>query len=184
VALETLEYDYNIRGWLLGTNRGYLSGSGDHFFGLELSYDKRVSQSNGQVGNTYQSALYNGNIGGTVWRSKTEESRRFQYDYFVKDHLGNVRMVLAEERKVEVYPIASMEGDLSQGSSPVSVSKLFYDIEDSKVVLNPNTSLSYANNNGSIPTRQDASQTNQTSQKVCKLKATGGLGADLGGAPR
>jgi RHS repeat-associated protein len=406
VALETLEYDYNIRGWLLGTNRGYLSGSGDHFFGFELSYDKRVSQSNGQVGNTYQSALYNGNIGGTVWRSKTdgerrkydfsydaanrlmkaeftqwtagswntsagvnfsmqmgdgvtpgsaydgngnilamkqyglllggqssliddlvysylpgsnklknvtdlvnntdtklgdfrssqrylsngkssssqdyhydvngnltrdlnkdigtaaqdgitynylnlpqsivvrnssggekgtisytydaagvklrktvsevgqpekvtlyvggsvyedgviqflgheegrirydatatEESNRFQYDYFVKDHLGNVRMVLAEERKVEVYPIASMEGDLSQGSSPVSVSKLFYDMEDSKVVLNPNTSLSYANNNGSIPTRQDASQTNQTSQKVYKLKATGGAG-DIG----
>jgi len=85
----------------------------------------------------------------TVWRSKTEESNRFQYDYFVKDHLGNVRMVLAEE----VYPIASMEGDLSQGSSPVSVSKLFYDMEDSKLVLNPNTSLSYANNNGSILTR-------------------------------
>jgi RHS repeat-associated protein len=123
--------------------------------------------------------LYNGNIGGTVWRSKTEESKRFQYDYFVKDHLGNVRMVLAEEQKVEVYPIASMEGDLSQGSSPVSVSKLFYDMEDSKVVLNPNTSLSYANNNGSIPTRQDASQTNQTSQKVYKLKATGGAG-DIG----
>jgi RHS repeat-associated protein len=125
--------------------------------------------------------LYNGNISGTLWRSKTEESKRFQYDYFVKDHLGNVRMVLAEERKVEVYPIASMEGDLSQGSSPVSVLKLFYDIEDSKVVLNPNTSLSYANNNGSIPTRQDAAQTNQTSQKVYKLKATGGSGADLGG---
>jgi RHS repeat-associated protein len=54
-------------------------------------------------------------------------------------------------------------------------------MEDSKVVLNPNTSLSYANNNGSIPTRQDAAQTNQTSQKVYKLKATGGAGADLGG---
>jgi hypothetical protein len=125
--------------------------------------------------------LYNGNISGTVWRSKTEESNRFQYDYFVKDHLGNVRMVLAEERKVEVYPIASMEGDLSQGSSPVSVSKLFYDMEDSKVVLNPNTSLSYANNNDSIPTRQDASQTNQTSHKVYNLKAMGIAGADLGG---
>lgn len=33
----------------------------------------------------------------------------FFYDYFVKDHLGNVRVVLTEEQQVDAYPPASME---------------------------------------------------------------------------
>ena len=33
----------------------------------------------------------------------------FQYDYMIKDHLGNVRMVLTEEQKTDMYPAATME---------------------------------------------------------------------------
>jgi len=35
----------------------------------------------------------------------------FAYDYLIKDHLGNVRMVLTEEVKPDNYPFATMETD-------------------------------------------------------------------------
>ena len=39
-ALETLNFDYNIRGWLLGTNRDFLSvpSSESNWFGFEVAY--------------------------------------------------------------------------------------------------------------------------------------------------
>ena len=110
VPLETQQYDYNIRGWLLGLNRNYLwsnssvnsnatqdatTSTGEAytgpqsntFFGFELGYDKTGSdQSNvsGSIGlsSVYASAQYNGNISGMVWKSANDiRLRKYDFSY-------------------------------------------------------------------------------------------------------
>jgi RHS repeat-associated protein len=80
LGLETLTYDYNIRGWLLGANRDYITGSSpiDHYFGFDLGYDKQAVSTLG----TYAAAQYNGNITGTVWKSKGDgQTRKYDFTY-------------------------------------------------------------------------------------------------------
>ncbi|MCP9752803.1 RHS repeat-associated core domain-containing protein [Ferruginibacter sp. HRS2-29] len=75
--VETLNYDYNIRGWLLGINRGYLSNSSTSYFGMELAYDKTTASVSGT---SYAAAQFNGNIGGMLWKTKGDGVNR-QYDF-------------------------------------------------------------------------------------------------------
>ncbi|TAM96464.1 MAG: hypothetical protein EPN39_13610 [Chitinophagaceae bacterium] len=78
-ALDTLHYDYNIRGWLSGINKAYVnasspSGGGQEraYFGTELDYDYGFNQP--QV---------NGNIAGEKWKEAGDGYERaygFTYD--------------------------------------------------------------------------------------------------------
>lgn len=88
--LETLSYEYNIRGWLLGVNRPYLNEglSVDNKFGYELAYDKRTSVIDNYVSNTYNTSQYDGNITGLMWRSVGDgERRKYDFDYDANDRL-------------------------------------------------------------------------------------------------
>lgn len=82
LPLETLAYDYNVRGWLLGANKAYLTGADPaRFFGFELGYDR-----DGLAPNA--SKQYNGNIGHQAWRSKGDgEVRKYDYLYDAANRL-------------------------------------------------------------------------------------------------
>ncbi|MCP9750044.1 hypothetical protein EGI32_03545 [Ferruginibacter sp. HRS2-29] len=72
--LAKQDYEYNIRGWLLSSNKGYLATTNnDQYFGYELGYDKNASQG------TF-AAQYNGNISGTIWKSEGDQQKR-KYDF-------------------------------------------------------------------------------------------------------
>lgn len=76
--VDNLTYDYNIRGWAIGINKSYVGGSGSHYFGMELGYDKATSVS----GNNYTTPTYNGNIAGTVWKSAGDGvDRKYDFSY-------------------------------------------------------------------------------------------------------
>ena len=86
-GLETLKYEYNIRGWMLGMNRDYAKDvATNNFFGFDLGYDKA---NNGLInGQTYTTPQYNGNIEGMVWKSKGDGEKR-KYD-FVYDNANRL----------------------------------------------------------------------------------------------
>jgi len=46
---------------------------------------------------------------GRIRPKRTNYSDTMYYDYFEKDHLGNVRVVLTDELKIDQYPAATME---------------------------------------------------------------------------
>jgi RHS repeat-associated protein len=70
--VETLTYNYTIRGWLKGINRNYAnSGSGGNWFGIDLSYDYG-----------FNASQINGNVAGEVWMSKGDPvSRAYGFIY-------------------------------------------------------------------------------------------------------
>jgi RHS repeat-associated protein len=78
-GLESLVFDYNIRGWMLGVNRDYLTINGQggtSRFGFELGYDKLTNKTS----RNYTLAQYNGNISGMIWKSDGDDVKR-KYDY-------------------------------------------------------------------------------------------------------
>jgi RHS repeat-associated protein len=94
-------------------------------------------------------------IGGYIYRNDTlqqiaqEEGRirpkdsSYVYDYFLKDHLGNTRMVLTEENQKDIYPAATLE------SGAVSTEQTYYTINTGNIVSQPvSLTDNYPNNNG------------------------------------
>lgn len=78
-GLETIDYSYNIRGWLTGINKDYAlaenSGSQwDHYFGMYIGYDN--------LDGKFAAAQLNGQATGVQWKSQGDNiARRFDYVY-------------------------------------------------------------------------------------------------------
>jgi hypothetical protein len=74
--LDSLVYDYNIRGWVTGINKAYVGTTANHYFGMEFAYDNQSSVST----TTYAAPQYNGNITGVIWKSMGDGINR-KYDF-------------------------------------------------------------------------------------------------------
>jgi RHS repeat-associated protein len=82
--IAKLAYAYNIRGWLLSINKGYVDSgaNNDQYFGMELGYDKNASLG------TFATLQYNGNIAGMIWKGEGDQAKR-KYD-FSYDNAGRL----------------------------------------------------------------------------------------------
>ena len=79
--LDSLKYEYNVRGWMLGMNRNYVKDTTStiNWFGFDLGYEKTSFTVNGSS-NSYANVQYNGNIEGMLWKSNGDDQLR-KYDF-------------------------------------------------------------------------------------------------------
>lgn len=78
--LETLQYEYNIRGWLKSINGKFVNtpNATSNWFGQEYSYEYG-----------FDSSEYGGNIAGIKWKSATDGiTRAYGFDYDRADQLN------------------------------------------------------------------------------------------------
>jgi RHS repeat-associated protein len=119
-SLDSMEYDYNIRGWMLGANRDYAksTSSAAHYFGFDLGYDKTIIAASGvsSIG-SYSAAQYTGNVTGTVWKSTGDDEIR-KYD-FVYDNVNRLTSAAFKQYTSSTFSTAA--------GIDFSVSDLTYD---------------------------------------------------------
>ncbi|MCX6319481.1 MAG: DUF6443 domain-containing protein [Bacteroidetes bacterium] len=163
---------------------------------IEYTYDaagnKLKKEVNESLGDAYIGTTTS-YMGGFVYRNDTlqftghEEGRiRFsppvgavaaslEYDYMLKDHLGNVRAVLTEAQQQDIYPAATLENATNGASTAITVENQYYTINSANIVLNSGLSgiPAYQNNNGNPPANNNPySYTTANSEKIYRLNAS------------
>ncbi|WP_206513799.1 DUF6443 domain-containing protein [Pseudoflavitalea rhizosphaerae] len=81
--LAKQEFEYNVRGWMMSVNKGYLTSENNNseYFGLQLGYDKNP------VTGTFIPS-FNGNISGTIWKSEGDQQlRKYDFTYDASNRL-------------------------------------------------------------------------------------------------
>ncbi|MCF6403125.1 type III secretion system effector protein [Chitinophaga filiformis] len=106
-VIDSLNYTYNIRGWLQGINMNFVNSgtSTSNWFGQELSYDYG-----------FDSSQYNGNISGVKWKTRADSAWAYGYNYDKANRLTGA------------YFSQKNGGSWAQDKKDFTVSNLTYDV--------------------------------------------------------
>jgi len=127
---------------------------------------------------------FTGHEEGRIRPRRANYSDTMYYDYFEKDHLGNNRVVLTDERKQDTYPAATLENVTASIATEANyyAINLADTIGTTRIASWPTTTgNNYPNNNGNPPYNNNPnSNTTATSAIVYKLNGNTGDKTGLG----
>jgi RHS repeat-associated protein len=139
--LQSVDYRYNIRGWLTSINdRGLQAGSDGpdvetDLFGLELKYDN--ANQDGLLGGQPQ---YNGNISQVLWRTRNTATgntlRGYSYQYDLLNRIKSADYATFEQQ------VGSSAEEWGKTKSDYSVSGITYTDNGNILTLNRRGRLS------------------------------------------
>jgi RHS repeat-associated protein len=199
--IQTISYNQLNLPYQLSTNNddGTAKGTITYIYDalgnkLEKRVNELASSANNNMASQTQTTYiglfeYSNNvlqfISNEEGRARFKQISGFVFDYFLRDNLGNVRMVLTDDVQQDVYPVADVE---SQNQPALNVEKQYYDIQDGNIVdentipsFNGTTGHEYQNNNGNPPYNTNPSaSTTANSKKLYKLNGKNGSQAGLG----
>jgi RHS repeat-associated protein len=91
----------------------------------------------------------------------------------LKDHLGNIRMVLTEEVQQDIYPAATLENVTFNGGTAITNESPYYNIDNTKIVTQTTaTGIPVYQNNNGITNNNPYSNTAANSARLYQLNAT------------
>ena len=111
-ALQSIDYNYNIRGWLTSINNGDLTNQlGDtkeDLFGMELNYNNIHSALNQE-----SDRQYNGNISSVVWKHLGEDNQKaYGFTYDALNRIKTADFGQSEENWVNAsFDVAGKNGE-------------------------------------------------------------------------
>jgi RHS repeat-associated protein len=169
--ISSIAYNYlNLPGTITITGKGSI----DYVYDAAGNKLKKVVNETGQSAKTtlYLFGTYENDVlqflpqeEGRIrpLRDGSGNITSFAYDYFIRDHLGNVRAVLTDEEQTNYYPATTLEGSQTSGAlSMVNYEKNYYTIDNTKITSTGSipgwsSGLDYQNNNGNPPANSIAS---------------------------
>ncbi|GAA4930331.1 DUF6443 domain-containing protein [Mucilaginibacter defluvii] len=95
----------------------------------------------------------------------------YAFDYMLKDHLGNIRSLITEEQRQDIYPAATLEGDINTNTDAAYVEKGYYTIDPDNILDQSDaTGIPIYDNNNGISNPNPNSATTSQSDKLYRLK--------------
>ncbi|WP_445457009.1 DUF6443 domain-containing protein [Flavobacterium sp. HNIBRBA15423] len=104
-GLQTVDYNYNIRGWLKNIND--VGNIGNDLFSFKINYDDYQSLGTNDL---QPEALYNGNISATYWKTKYGSLKKYNYEY---DNLNRLTEAVYLKPELSINDINAYNETLS-----------------------------------------------------------------------
>jgi RHS repeat-associated protein len=131
--LQTVNYSYNIRGWMTDINN--IESLGNDLFAFRISYDKIVHPESGGMPVYSYSPLYNGNIAETYWRTSSDNVlRKYGYDYDKLNRLQSAVYIKPVSGTDPAMPVENYNESLSYDKNGNIMNLIRYGDTDSPPV--------------------------------------------------